>query len=101
MKRDGFDRDISIEQANRTHLKFVTAPNHLGQPSAIDETWFDITHFKPHLRHEIARIAFEYGGVDAEERARITKSILSFYVVLKDANDADEVNLQTKEVIGQ
>ena len=100
MKRDGFERDISIEQADNTHIKFVTAPDYPSQPSVIDEAWFDISHFKPNLRHEIARIAFEYGGVNAEERARITKSMLSLYVVLKDANETAVANSKTREVIG-
>lgn len=89
MKADGFENDITLVQANQTHIKFVTAPDYPEQPSVIDEAWHDIRLHKPNLRHEIARIAMEYGGHDPEQRANLTKGMLSFYVVLSEAREPE------------
>ncbi len=88
MERNGFELDISSEQANRTHIKFLTAPDYPEQISPIEEAWREIKESKPNLRHEFARIATEYGGSDPELRAWVTKCMLTLYVVLKEANDS-------------
>lgn len=101
MSADGFKEDLSAEQVNESHARLVQIPNYIDDPSLIDEAWREIRDHKPVLRHEIARIAIEYGGGDAELRAKISMSLLSLYVVLRDAAIIAEYNKGIPETVAE
>lgn len=94
MKANGFESDIPLDVARESHIKLITAPDSPDSPTAVEQTWDYLTRVHPNVRHEIARIALEYGGSDPDARGRVTKSLVSLYVVLKDAADIAEFNDQ-------
>mgnify|MGYP000246899504 CR=1 FL=1 len=100
MVADGFEADIPKDLAYESHAKIYSVPDFYNEPSVIDLAWEDIKTNKPELRHELSRIAIEYGGNDAEKRAWITKSLLSLYVVLKNVSEVAKFNKSIDDQLG-
>lgn len=84
MRKDGFHDDLRADVSRESLARLASAPEFADDMSEVEQTWKKVSEDMPIVGRQIARIALRYSGNDPELRGKITNSLVSLYIVLRD-----------------